>query len=659
MNAMSNYSGNQNALTGNLEKLSSGYRINSAADDAAGLAISEKMRSQIAGLEKAQDNANDGISLVQTAEGALTEVNSMLTRLTTLATQSANGTYEDGVDRANLQEETDALLSEIDRISQSTNFNGINLLDGSLSGAGGAGGTLKGAQIATFKGATQTTTAAVNASGNNAPSFDDETIYVDSAQVTVKWGNLSSDDQEALKADWTQNKSIDKGNAAAAIMQDSINQALKEAGFTNSVTVTAKTAASGGTIFTLQSNEESGNSNLSKSGGSGTVLSTLTGLSTNKAEAVSNISNASDMQGVFNMNINGTDYKIDMSAGIRGYGNVVSVGTSNLASVQAGTAQLDAGDFASSTDGATGFANDDELYAALTAIYDSVNNNSGNNPTDDDTSMDGVTWINFDSTGQGSPTGPGNDMSIKYGSVDWSGNSNINEGDNAGKYLVSYQETYKSTTSGSDIADDLKMRIDETIDAYNKSASNDQQINKDDITVEFTSDGRLQINNNTNASISFSDIGSTDTFAKSLGIASGSSNVKGNGLTLQVGDTNADYQKVTVSIDDMSSKGLGLTGLDISNQDAAGDAIDTIKAAVNKVSTQRGKLGALQNRLDHTLNNLDATTQNIQAAESQIRDVDMAKEMTQYSKNNILVQAAQSMLAQANSMPQGVLSLLQ
>jgi flagellin len=132
--------------------------------------------------------------------------------------------------------------------------------------------------------------------------------------------------------------------------------------------------------------------------------------------------------------------------------------------------------------------------------------------------------------------------------------------------------------------------------------------------------------------------------------------LEGTELSLQIGDTNRDYQKVSVKIQDMSSKGLGLKGLDLSNQEAAGKAVDTIQDAINKVSTQRGQLGALQNRLDHTLNNLDATEQNITAAESQIRDVDMAKEMTQYSKNNILVQAAQSMLAQANSLPQGVLS---
>ena len=132
LNAYRQLGNNNSALSKNLEKLSSGYRINRAGDDAAGLAISEKMRAQIKGLEAAQKNANDGISLVQTAEGALTEVHSMLNRMTYLATQSANGTYDNDVDRANLQAEVDSLLEEIDRISQSTNFNGLNLLDGSM-----------------------------------------------------------------------------------------------------------------------------------------------------------------------------------------------------------------------------------------------------------------------------------------------------------------------------------------------------------------------------------------------------------------------------------------------------------------------------------------------------------------------------------------------
>lgn len=125
--------GTNNTNTGkNLEKLSSGYRINRAGDDAAGLAISEKMRAQIKGLEQAQQNANDGISLIQTAEGGLNETHAILQRMRELAVQSANGTYQDSVDRENLQKEVTALTSEIDRISKATNFNKINLLDGSM-----------------------------------------------------------------------------------------------------------------------------------------------------------------------------------------------------------------------------------------------------------------------------------------------------------------------------------------------------------------------------------------------------------------------------------------------------------------------------------------------------------------------------------------------
>ncbi len=134
LNSYRNLTNNNSALSKNLEKLSSGYAINRAGDDAAGLAISEKMRAQITGLETAQKNANDAISLVQTAEGALTEVHSMLNRMVELATQSANGTYQDDVDRENLQAEIEALNEEIERISDSTNFNGIKLLDGSYSG---------------------------------------------------------------------------------------------------------------------------------------------------------------------------------------------------------------------------------------------------------------------------------------------------------------------------------------------------------------------------------------------------------------------------------------------------------------------------------------------------------------------------------------------
>ena len=154
------------------------------------------------------------------------------------------------------------------------------------------------------------------------------------------------------------------------------------------------------------------------------------------------------------------------------------------------------------------------------------------------------------------------------------------------------------------------------------------------------------------------DGGNKDVFSgEAIGIE-----FKGTGLRLQVGDTDDDFQKVRVAVGDMSTKGLGLDALKnvgIADQTTAGTSIDKIKAAINTVSSTRGDLGAIQNRLEHTINNLGVTTENMTAAESRIRDTDMAEEMMSYTKNNILVQAAQAMLAQANQVPQGVLQLLQ
>ena len=133
----------------------------------------------------------------------------------------------------------------------------------------------------------------------------------------------------------------------------------------------------------------------------------------------------------------------------------------------------------------------------------------------------------------------------------------------------------------------------------------------------------------------------------------------GNGLVLQIGDTADSFNQITVSIDDMSSKGIGVAGVDISSREGAAAAIDTIRAGIDKVSAQRAVLGATQNRLEYTINNLDTTSENIQAANSRIRDTDMAKMMMEYTKMNVLTQSAQAMLAQANQQPQSVLQLLQ
>ena len=356
MNAYRNYSNNTSALSKNLEKLSSGYKINRAGDDAAGLAISEKMRAQITGLDKAQDNAKDGISLVQTAEGALTEVHDMLNRMYELAEQSANGTFEDATDRNQLQKEVDQLKSEIDRIADSANFNGIKLLDGSMK--------------------------------------DGTTVAIDAGTVT---GTMNG----------------------------------------------APIAASSGTV---------------------------------------------DLSGTFK-------------------------------------------------------ANDTVTINGVTYTYGSQA-----------TGTDGKTFKDF--------------------------------------------TTLKTAAA------------------------------KNGVTIGGNS--------------------SAATFSKA-----------GKDLTLQIGDTSEKFNQLEVSINDCHVAALKLTNMKISDQDSAAEALNMIKSAINYVSDVRGTLGATQNRLDHTINNLSVMQENIQDAESTIRDTDVADEMMAYTKNNILIQSAQAMLAQANQVPQGVLQLLQ
>ena len=546
LNSYNQLSGNNNALAQNLKKLSSGYKINSAADNAAGLAISEKMRAQITGLETAQQNAKDGISLVQTAEGALTEVHSMLNRMVELSTQASNGTYSD-TDRQKLQDEITELQSEIDRIADSTNFNGIDLLNGNLAGGGATGSAIKGGVIADFKAAKKVGTAidatvgGGGGAGGGDLTFAKETIVVDDTQVTIDWSQLSKDEQAILAKNWTDTTvqgSKKANDEAAQLIQDTINKALQEAGSTSSVTVSAKSGA-----FTIESNAADGSSQIlvmanctanSQTAGEDSVITSFFGLTQDTAVKATNVvSSGADMNGKFYMNINGTNYEVDMS-------------TANLT----------------------------------------------------------------------------------------------------------------ATSTGEQVATALQTAIQATIDNYNKAVGTDDQLTKTDFTVSFTTDGRLQINNGSDATISFSDKTSSDHYAEKLGIST-SGKVLGGGLQLQIGDTAEDFNKLTVSVQDCHAAALGVGTINVTTESSAAEGIDKIKAAIDTVSQVRAKLGATQNRLDHTLNNLETTTTNLTESESRIRDTDMAEEMMSYTKNNILLQSSQAMLAQANQVPQGVLQLLQ
>ena len=511
LNSYSQLTSNNNAVSKNLEKLSSGYKINRAGDDAAGLAISEKMRAQITGLETAEKNANDGISLVQTAEGALTEVHSMLNRMVELADQSANGTYQNDVDRENIQKEVKSLKAEIDRISEGTNFNGINLLDGSL-------GSSSSANVA----------------------------------VDVKFSALS-DNPDVLQ--------------------------LNKAEATKSVVTMDSTQLTATTAYSLEVTYSDENGELQSK-----TIDFTSGAGNAAGDSDNAVSDA--LKKAF-----GDDY-------------TVAIGANDVISITANKAGAD---------------NKMEIYKA--SIKDATGTEvSGGVATVVNTAGTDA-YYTLDSTKINAYTGAvGEDASNftfeingqKFAFATAAGAGKLGAD-------VNYIETAAATPVAAEVADMVKLIN-----------------NKTGIGAE--------VNGGTNTKIDLK--------------AGKTSSTTSQGLTLQIGDSSDKFNKITVSVGDMSTKSLGIAGIDLSTQAGASKAINSIKDAINSVSSTRGDLGAIQNRLEHTINSLGVTSENMTAAESRIRDVDMASEMMNYTKNNILVQASQAMLAQANQLPQGVLQLL-
>ena len=434
------------------EKLSSGYRINRAADDAAGLSISEKMRKQIRGLDKASSNAEDGVSSVQTAEGALTEVHSMLQRMNELAVQASNGTNSD-TDRGAIQDEISQLTTEIDRVAETTKFNETYLLKG----------------------------------GNGTKD-----VYMNGHDAGLK-GTLTD----------------------------------------SATTATFKVAA--------------GALDAGKS-----------------------------------VTIGGKDYTIG----------------STLAETKALAN-------AAVTAKSTSFTVDDTKYNVAA---------DGKITKDGDTTEVTV-----------------NDI-VKIGSkVSYDG-----------KTLTAADI---DTTTGVDKSDSSVISAAHAVDLMEKelTAANNIGATKTAATAEKAADY-------------------TSKDGVTFNIKKGTAEVADKlSFSLHVGSDADMTNKITVDIETMNSSYLGIKGLNVNDDSgiAGTYAIDAISDALQKVSEQRSSLGAVQNRLEHTIDNLDNVVENTTSAESRIRDTDMAEEMVNYSKNNILAQAGQSMLAQANQSNQGVLSLLQ
>ena len=655
LNSYRQLGNNNNAVSKNLEKLSSGYRINRAGDDAAGLAISEKMRAQITGLETAQKNANDGISLVQTAEGALTEVHSMLNRMVELANQSANGTYDNNVDRANLQKEVESLKSEIDRISEGTNFNGINLLDGSLGGTSATGG-LTGSSIINYRGATTGDIAGTDASttptaattGSYTVKVD--TLFADTDTVSIGGVSLTFTSGGGAGAVIDPDVADDKDKQAAAIVAKLNDDATFKGKWTASasgdtITITNKTA--GDTSTVAVTGTKAGNVTLA-----GTAGTAAAGIDVYQKDTI---------------NIDGTEVKVDWS----------KLSDTDLAALQKDWSDKTVATAPTSA----------EVKKAAEILQNTINaaideHNAANGTSLDKIKVGGTTADGTNET-QFSFTSGLKDGNSK---ISFTGGTNTvlgqmvgtaakttaapvetlapALGDITGEFTMKLDDqTLNVNLTGVTGAADIKAQLQTAIDTALTNYDTANGLTGDDvlsgkINVNINKDGAIEFVNNTGKKLSFEDKGEGEV-AKNLGISTEGKGLGTGGLTLQIGDTSESFNKLNVSVDSMSTSSLGISGIDISTQTGASSAMDKIKKAINTVSSTRGDLGAIQNRLEHTINNLSVTTENMTAAESRIRDVDMAQEMMNYTKNNILVQASQAMLAQANQLPQGVLQLLQ
>jgi flagellin len=525
MNAYRNYTNNTNALSANLEKLSSGYKINRAGDDAAGLAISEKMRAQITGLEQAQDNAKSGKNLVNTAEGALQEVHDMLNRMVKLADQSANGTYDNETDRAALQDEVNQLTDEIDRIADSANYNGIKLLNGDLHD--GSSGSVR---VPTLSGLDLTDNAAV---------ADSATL----GKLTAVTSALSEGDKLNLTINYTDASGKKQSVTLTAYYSEST------AG-----------AATNGSLF-----DKDGNKLVDIAGTKGQPSQT------ELATAFEKLAKESL----------GDSFKVTNASGDLGFESKVKGANMKIDSVLA--------------DWAAAGANQTPSSVAVTH---------------------------------------GTAGADAFKSIDFATNYNM------GDVFTIGGKKFAFVTSQDD-AVALGKDVNAVVVANNTSIAQADVEDMADLIEQKT--GYKPTVNTT-----------TMQFKAPDGLTSA-----GNGLTLQIGDTSDEFNQLTISIQDMHADTLGIGSISVADQKSAQEAVDVIKAAINTVSSVRGTLGAASNRLDHTMNNLSVMTENIQDAESTIRDTDVAEEMMAYTKNNILVQSAQAMLAQANQVPQGVLQLLQ
>ena len=633
------------------EKLSSGYKINRAADDAAGLSISEKMRKQIRGLTQASANAQDGISSVQTAEGAMTEVHDMLQRMNELAVKSSNGTNSES-DRQSIQDEIDQLVTEIDRVAETTKFNEIYLLKGNADGttsdmkvnahdAGIAGTLTDNGDTATF--------------AVKSKLDEGDKITIAGKEYTIGSGaNDKTVDDYAISTEATSTTSGDLG-AETVKVGDSFTNA--ETGKTYTIVNKAENAAglfvSEKSAFTITHSDGTTESyDVDDNAGTGKISA---------ADALDVVKQALEAgeQVTLTKNASGDACDIEIVKALENtaMNAEISITDANLTATPTVKTLTDA--VAAIDGGATVTAGDSVNVGGKTTTLTSAAPMAASDITDvvnalsegDEVAItrDGVT--NTFKVGDATDA-----VKNTYTVADLL--SNIKDGDDvqigiaaghakaaalAQSRGITTATTAAAATKNTVVGDATSAKGDviskaKALEMIGEELAKASSIGTDvAATVKNNNDGTFEI---TKGTVEVRDALAFD---------------------LHVGADADMTNKITVNVDCIDAAGLGIKGINVKDNSgtAATYAIDAIADAVAKVSAQRSALGAVQNRLEHTINNLDNVVENTTSAESQIRDTDMATQMVEYSKNNILAQAGQAMLAQANQSNQGVLSLLQ
>ena len=654
------------SASGSTEKLSSGYKINRAADDAAGLAISEKMRKQVRGLTKASANAEDGISAVQTAEGALGEVHDMLQRMNELCVQAANGTNSES-DRGYIQDEIEQLQTEIDRIAETTKFNEIYLLKGSgqtevqTLEAHDAG--LKGTLAEAGEGKSIFTADQMKV-GDTVKIGDQEYIISDSDRAN-KYTSINS----------LYTSTTDGLHAGDKIVQDGVTYTVKVNANNDNFAPSGadyapdNSASTGVTLTTGKTGDnvaefvdDKGNTVALTIKEGATLTRKEGGTTTLVGHAEIYLTQTADTYGVMADGINPAD-----STRYPGWAS----GDKIIDEDGVEYTYVSAGDKLNN------------VTHANAGFYKSVGNKAGDNAYE---VKAGDTYI-IKATGDTDKVSNGGIATIDTIKEAIRDTNKITAG-SGGTQDVTVVIKDSANDEGKEYTIGVTKKPDGSfytaddvanlVQAGNYVIIKDINGQKDEqyyaLPPESTEHNHISVEK---AYLLMADELKA---ASDIGADPGSeSEVKNNGdgtfeiqhakvevdsalaFNLHVGADADLTNKVTIDIRTITTKGLGLQGVNVKDTTGNGAtyALDAVTDALRIVSTQRSLLGAAQNRLEHTISNLDNIIENTTSAESNIRDTDMAEEMVQYANTQVLMQAGQSILAQANQANQGVLSLLQ